>query len=210
MSSFPFISSFIALMNSSAIFVCENYYERNENLAENLFRSEDTGLWLRLVTSEELDNPLIFQEKRAKTLALCDLTDIPIDFPFDIVAKDITFLLQTHNLDAPILNNALSTLRLDSNVYVYEASPDVAQVTELYRIKRGPMIKRHFGTWTPRTQMIGVNLNKWERRNNLMGIDLIDTWLPWTPFTFFNEETGEVDGEDIKFLFMISLFDHLL
>ena len=57
-------------MNSSAIFVCENYYERNENLAENLFRSEDTGLWLRLVTSEELDNPLIFQEKREQKLWL--------------------------------------------------------------------------------------------------------------------------------------------
>ncbi len=66
---------------------------------------------------------------------------------------------------------------------------------ESYRVKGGPATVARFGTWTEEAGLSVPDPDTWGRRRaDLRGATLVDTVLPWEPFTFVISEEEEGGG----------------
>ena len=76
-------------------------------------------------------------------------------------------------------------LRLDTNILIIDQNDntDNYQVKEVYSVKKGPKITRVVGNWSMRARFSLENLNVYERRQNLGGIQLRDALLPYAKIT---------------------------
>ena len=122
----------------------------------------------------------------------CPVSDLVHRFNFSSVSREIVFLLE--NTDQEDLQG-FNTLRLDSKVFVYSMkNQSFATIEELYQIKGGDLIVSPFGTWSEERGLAVPTANVWERRRDLMGVELVDTWMPFKPYTYEDEE-GDIVGE---------------
>ena len=190
MATLAFLPSFIALFHLDTLFICEDYLQDKFDPTAQEFQH----LWLHKLDPEEFENLSKFAGRRSDILILCSSRDIPKEFSFHDVPREMTFLFE----DKGDLSN-LNSLRLDSKVFGFSGPGNMGdvEIIEYYQIKSGPLIARPLCTWTASNGNFSsdVNVKTWEMRGDLMGADLMETWLPWAPFTFFNEDSGQVDGK---------------
>ena len=131
------------------------------------------------------------------TLILCNLDDIPPEFTFSGIPLRLTFLFETLNKDPAGAIGNHPGLRLDSSVYIHYNSSEGVHVEEAYRIKSGPLFLQSVGLWTNEGVWSSAITSKWERRANMGGIDLIDPWMPFEPFTVGTEDQeDDPEGEE--------------
>ncbi len=80
-------------------------------------------------------------------------------------------------------NMTFLRLRLDSQVYFYDrlANGSIA-IYEIYSIKSGPHIRRLIGVWSPEAGIAVFEPNIWVRRQDLMGVEIMNSVLPWSVF----------------------------
>ena len=77
-------------------------------------------------------------------------------------------------------------LRLDSQLYFYDiVDSDSIALFEVYSIKNGPQITRQIGNWNTTNGLNVPKPNIWERRQNLLGVELVNGVLPWSVFSQF-------------------------
>ena len=79
----------------------------------------------------------------------------------------------------------MSALRLDTNIVSVEQNggPDDYLLKDIYSIKKGPQMRKEFGTWSKEAGLSVKVLNVYERRQNLGGIQLRDAILPYAKIT---------------------------
>ena len=68
----------------------------------------------------------------------------------------------------------VNKLRLDNNVVFYSADMRLDQVNlhEMYSINKGHVIEKHLGYWNHKEGLKIIQVNIWERRSDLQGIQL--------------------------------------
>ena len=189
MTHLEFLPHFLSLLKLNTLLVCENTLAIYETALEGLLHHD---VWIQLQNWKNAND----LRENIHPLVLCGVDDLPYSLSFQDVSPQLTFLLDVDNLEA-LDESILPSLRLDSSVYAFESSSvraDFVHISELYRIKGGPLIQQHFSTWTLKTGFIGANLNVWDRRKNLRGVHMVDSWLSWPPFIFPDAETGERKG----------------
>ena len=88
-------------------------------------------------------------------------------------------------------------LRLDSEVYLYEAfDGDIILVKEVYSILGSEPMVREVGSWSAASESYEAAASTvlWERRSNLMGAVLTNVFLDYAPLFYGDETTGGGGG----------------
>ncbi len=80
--------------------------------------------------------------------------------------------------DSVSILESMSTLRLDSLVFLYHCSDNSITINELYAIK-GIAVNNFVGTVHRDTLSYHCNSNIWQRRANLLGATITNTYLPY-------------------------------
>ena len=186
------LSGFLSLLEISILSLCKTGLTKEGSTFYLMKSLLDPPVWIAHLDNV---NDLAHNNPRnSKELVLCSIEDFPSNFTFDSLPPEITFLFKMDTLDS--VTSAIKTLRLDSSVFVYkEEQESIFEITEVFGIKKGPLIFQHFATWTPGNDFRDANPNKWERRKDLRGANLVDVWNPWPPFLFYDEEKGIMDGK---------------
>ena len=116
--------------------------------------ASDQGLELNNVwfsSIEQLDGNTDLEDyldARHTFLIICPIEYVSQRFSFSTAPKDFTFLLEVEaNSPIELYENRLATLRLDSNVYVYQEKEKEISLHEAYRIKGGELIVKPMGLW---------------------------------------------------------------
>ena len=99
--------------------------------------------------------------------------------------------------------DASNKLQLDSLVFLFSDVKDTILVQEVYRIKKGPLIAQSFGNWTADTGLSLTEPNIWERRKDLKGVEILNSLLPWRPFTYENEDGKQLGRLTLHNFFII-------
>ena len=81
-------------------------------------------------------------------------------------------------------------LRLDSLLFSFEFVGDLVILYEIYSIKSGPPIVRELGTWNPNTGLYIPEPKMWQRRSDLMGVDIRNGLKTWTVFNQLGFDAG--------------------
>ncbi len=129
-----------------------------------------------------------------KALIYCEL-----DQPLNLLMQ--AFGLKSNSVWLiPNTEEVSPDLRLDSNWVTFTAAEDDdlsnnVTLVEWYRLKGGKPMSSNLGTWSELSGLESDGGDTWERRSNLRGAALVNTVLPWEPFTILPvEEEEEIDG----------------
>ena len=191
------VSSLITFFDIDVLLTCQSlagHLDPTENPSGSVYRAivRDPGSIAGLLGP---DTAL------ESTLVHCGIGDLPANLDFDKVSPEVTFLLHGH-----VGETDLPKLRLDSQAYVHHGGNDThVTLDEVYRVKRGRLVRRPFGTWTKRFGLRIPEPNMWERRNNLGGVVLVDTWMEYAPYTFTDSQ-GNVVGELLNYSEIIHVY----
>ncbi len=167
-------SSLIAYYDVSMVVTCLTESSDSENEWTNQLQIEMPSVFHQFVdnvTSADLK----FGNFHATTMVLCQdpkLSQSSIN-P-DLVGRNVIWLLTGHSESVlPRL-----PLTLSSNVLVTRELQDgTMELHEHYAIKSKRKVA-HFGTWSS-SRGLQVVQNKWERRANFSGVDIIATVVPF-------------------------------
>ncbi len=98
----------------------------------------------------------------------------------------------------PAADRIRLSARLDSRVFYYTWEGDGFVVEEDYSIsvKGGPVVTQHVGSWNATSGMVSMDEpNVWERRSDLGGITLNNTFLRFSPISMYvYDEEGKIVG----------------
>ncbi len=89
-------------------------------------------------------------------------------------------------------------LRLDSRFFTYcvqreEEEGAVIRMSEIFRVKRGPLMRQEVGRWAASRNNGKIDITEsslWERRTDLGGAELVETVLAWEPFMILGGPDG--------------------
>ena len=181
-----FLAAFVDFLRVDIVIFCHTEVVQQNNLP-------DAHIMLGYIDGQRLHE---LQPSEDDTLTVCPMEEIStLELSLENVGKGHNFLFLEDENNSH--HSSFSTLRLDSRVYLARDYSESLKVHEVYRIKRGPLIRREIFSWNLRNHSV-EKINRvhiWERRSDLMGVNLVDPWLSWRPFVYMNDQ-GELDGKE--------------
>ncbi len=136
---------------------------------------------------EDIVKSLNWPSKEETMLIICPTFEWSKSYPEWSYEKNVAWLTP----DDPLRDNDewSDNLRLDSRFFTYSAQQDDIKVQELYRIKKGPILRQDYGVWNETENALSVpEPALWERRTNLQGAEIVDSILEWKPFIIMDPE----------------------
>ena len=170
-----FVTAFADHFHTDSILICQDMFD-SVNISS-------TDKMANVVAPEDLGSALRHRRSDRSTLVLCQVSSLP-DQDFGNEEGTTVFLL---NKDKAITEGSWPWLRLDSMLFVFDlCSQQTGTVTidEAYRVKAGPLKRSPFATWEQENGLTIPEPNIWERRRHLNGLELVNSYLTWKPFTF--------------------------
>ena len=109
-------------------------------------------------------------------------------------SSNLSYDFESYYWFFPQFNVNSSSLRLDSQFFVYNCPHSVITIDEYYAIKGEQYHNNNISIWSREAGFSDRGQFIWLRRKNLTGVELIITANSWDQYYFIDSESGESSG----------------